>query len=77
MVRTQIYLTEREHASIQKLARESGKGQSQLIRLAIDTFLVKRNISTQLQRFHAACGMWKDRKNLPDFRELRKSFDRF
>lgn len=40
MVRTQIYLTKFEQERLQKLSRQTGRSQSDLIREAIDDFLV-------------------------------------
>jgi predicted DNA-binding protein len=39
MVRTQIYLTEEERAALRKIARQTGKKHSELIRRAIGDFI--------------------------------------
>ena len=39
MLRTQIYLTEKERAALRELARRTGEKQSALIRRAIDDFI--------------------------------------
>jgi hypothetical protein len=77
MVRTQIYLTEEENTAISRLSKVLGGGKSQIIRQAIDEFIQKRESSRRLNALREACGMWADRTDLPDFRALRESFDRF
>jgi hypothetical protein len=76
MVRTQIYLTDGEHKGIRALARLTSKSQSELIRQAIDAMVgdsQPRARAEQLKRF---AGMWRGRKDLPDFRALRKEWNR-
>ncbi len=77
MVRTQIYLTEKERTSLQLLAEQTGKTQSQLIRDAVDRLIESLDQQNRLYLLRQARGMWKDRDDLPDFEELRKEFDRF
>ena len=61
MVRTSIYLTEKQRIALRDLARQTGQKQSDLIRRAM---------------LEQAKGMWQDRDDLPDFRALRREFDR-
>jgi hypothetical protein len=77
MVRTQIYLTEEENSSISRLSQILGSGKSQIIRQAIDEFILKRETSKRLNALREARGMWADRTDIPDLREQRQSFDRF
>lgn len=77
MVRTQIYLTEKEQAALRNLARQTGKKQSELIRRAIDDFIEKFEPRDRLAALEQAWGIWKDRDDLPDFEALRREFDRF
>ena len=76
MIRTQIYLTEEEHAGICSLAKSMKKRQSELIRLAIDEYLVRKKPDDKLAKIRKAKGIWKDREDL-DLSELREEFDRF
>jgi hypothetical protein len=39
MVRTNIYLSRPQHAAFRKLARQTGRTASELVRLALDRFL--------------------------------------
>lgn len=76
MIRTQIYLTEDEHQGIGELAKATKKGQSELIRQAIDEYLVRAKPEDKLAKIRQAKGMWKDRDDL-DLAHIRSDFDRF
>ena len=76
MVRTQIYLTEEERAGLVALAKSSGRKQSELIREAIDRFLILFDEVRYRAVMDSAAGMWRDRDDLPDFRASRQSWDR-
>jgi hypothetical protein len=76
MVRTQVYLTRKEREGLASLARATGKKQSELIREAVDR-LVKQSHRKHLDEVLArTSGLWKDRKDLPDFDALRREWDR-
>ncbi len=77
MVRTQIYLTEKEREALRDLARQTGKKQSELIRRAIDDYISRFQPRDRRAMLEQARGMWKDRDDLPDFQALRREFDRF
>lgn len=76
MIRTQIYLTEQEHAGISRLANNLEKKQSELIRQAIDEFLVRSNPADKLKKIREARGIWKDRDDF-ELKCIRADFDRF
>ncbi len=76
MIRTQIYLTERERAGLIALAEASGKKQSELIREAVDRLIARFDQTRRQAVMDNAAGMWKDRRDLPDFRAARRSWDR-
>ena len=76
MSRTYIYLTQAECDELAALAKATGKKQSELIREAIDALLERSSASRRRDVLDAAAGMWKDRKDLPDFRALRREWDR-
>lgn len=71
MVRTQIYLTQRQRDGLAAIARAVGKKRSELIRDAIDRLIEEESKGRRESILRRAAGMWKDRKDLPDFRALR------
>lgn len=76
MIRTQIYLTEQEKSALGALSATTGKPQSELIREAIDGLIAKFGSASREAALDAAAGIWKDRRDLPDFVALRKQWDR-
>jgi len=76
MVRTQIYLAEKERAALSRLAARSGKKQSELIRQAVDEFVARFEEEHRQAVLSRAAGLWKRRKDLPDFAKLRREWDR-
>jgi hypothetical protein len=76
MIRTQIYLTEGERAELGILSAATGKGQSELIRDAVDDLLGRFSADRRTAVLDNVAGIWKDRDDLPDFVAVRKQWDR-
>ncbi|MGD8242124.1 MAG: ribbon-helix-helix domain-containing protein [Desulfobacterales bacterium] len=76
MVRTQIYLTDRQRAELASISKTLGKKQSELIREAVDRFIDAAGDRRREMALREAAGIWKDRTDLPDFRSLRTGWDR-
>lgn len=76
MIRTQIYITESEQKALRSMALKSGKKQSEIIREAIDQFVDANAHRDKTSFLKQARGMWQDREDLPDFAEIRRSFER-
>lgn len=76
MVRTQIYLTERQKDELAAIAKTVGKKQSELIREAVDLLIEQSGRSRREAVLQAAAGVWKDRRDLPDFDATRAEWDR-
>ena len=71
MVRTQIYLTDEEKQGLAEISKAKGTSQSDLIRQAIDDMLVKMNAMDKFSAIDEIAGIWADRDDLPDIREMR------
>jgi Arc/MetJ-type ribon-helix-helix transcriptional regulator len=76
MVRTQIYLTERQRDELAAMAKTAGKKQSELIREAVDRLIKEEGRGKREAVLRQAAGIWKDRTDLPDFRATRAEWDR-
>ena len=76
MVRTQIYLTERQRDELAAIAKTAGKKQSELIREAVDRLIDQLGHSRREAVLRNAAGIWKNRKDLPDFKAMRAEWDR-
>ena len=76
MVRTQIYLTERQRDELAAIAKAVGKKQSELIREAVDRLIDQADSSRRETVLREAAGIWKDRTDLPDFKSTRAEWDR-
>jgi hypothetical protein len=76
MVRTQIYMTKSQRDGLKAIAKTAGKKQSELIREAIDRLIDEMSCGQRETVLREAAGIWKDRKDLPDFRATRAEWDR-
>jgi len=76
MIRTQIYLTERQRAELTTISKILGKKQSELIREAVDHLIDQEGNSRREVILREAAGIWKDRTDLPDFKKIRTEWDR-
>jgi hypothetical protein len=76
MERTQIYLTDQERKSLRTLATRLGQSQSALIRAAVDQYVRCYQEGNRLNLLRQARGVWADRRDLPDFKQVRRELDR-
>ena len=76
MVRTQIYMTKSQRDGLKAVAKAVGKKQSELIREAIDRLIEDVSGGRREAVLREAAGIWKDRKDLPDFGAVRAGWDR-
>ncbi|MCK5784170.1 MAG: CopG family transcriptional regulator [Desulfobacterales bacterium] len=76
MIRTQIYLTERQRTELATISNSLGKKQSALIREAVDCFIDQAVHSRKDAVLREAAGIWKDRTDLPGFTATRTEWDR-
>lgn len=76
MIRTQIYLTDKQRAELAVIAENMGKKQSEIIREAIDRLIDQTSQNRKNMALKEAAGIWKNRDDLPDFRAIRSEWDR-
>jgi hypothetical protein len=76
MVRTQIYLTVRQRHELAAIAKTAGKKQIELIREAVDRLIDQAGLNRRETVLREAAGIWKDRRDLPDFKATRAEWDR-
>lgn len=75
-MRTQIYLTKRQRDELNAIAKTVRKKKSELIREAVDRFIDESCSNRREVVLRKTAGIWKDRKDLPDFRGIRADWDR-
>ena len=76
MRRTQIYITEEMWVSLRAIAGRLGETQSEVIRRAVDRYIVRYQAGNRLELLKQAKGMWRQRSDLADFEQIRSELDR-
>ena len=76
MIRTQIYLTDHQRAELVTISKVMGKKLSELIREAVDLLIEEKSHNRREAVLREAAGMWKNHKDLPDFKSMRTGWDR-
>jgi hypothetical protein len=78
MVRTQIYLDERQKSALEKLCVERGASVSELIRQAVDLFIAKASTDFD-EALDLSFGIWRRRGKLGEsseyVRKIRSEWD--
>jgi hypothetical protein len=74
MIRTQVYLTEEEKKGLESMATLKGMSQSDLIRTAIDDLLKLGGAINRDDIIDNIAGVWADKTDVPDIRELRRGW---
>ena len=76
MVRTQIWLTERQRDELAAIARQRGKRQSEVIGEAVDRFIEHWSRLGRERTLRDAAGIWSDRSDVPDYDTIRAAWER-
>ena len=76
MVRTQVYLTERQRDQLAAIAGRAGKGQSEIIREAVDRYIEVASLDRREASLREAAGLWSERTDVPDYEAVRADWDR-
>ncbi len=66
MVRTQLYLDDRVHARLTRLARQQGRTLSELVRDALTRVYGSGGNDERLRTLRAIEGLWRKRDDLGD-----------
>jgi len=69
-------MTEHQRDELTAIAKTEGKKQSELIREAVDRLIDQSGQSRREAVLREAAGIWKDRRDLPDFKAMRAEWDR-
>lgn len=77
MVRTQIYLEEQQVEALRRLAAQTGRRQSALIREAVDRLIAQAPPNEdRLTRLHRAFGAWANQDDIEEvMADNRRSLD--
>jgi predicted DNA-binding protein len=73
---TEINLTEQERNALREISRRTGRTESELVREAVERFIGQTQTEDRHILMQKGRGIWKDRQDLPSFRELRSEWDR-
>ena len=76
MVRTQIYLTERQRDELAAIARQRSTRQSEVIREAVDRFIEQWSRQGRERILRDTAGIWSDRTDAPDYKSIRAAWER-
>ncbi|MDB5355666.1 MAG: CopG family transcriptional regulator [Phycisphaerales bacterium] len=75
-----IQVTDEIRGRLEELSRRTGRSLDELVNEALEHFVSQMEVKLPRDDWKAAvmqaAGMWKDRDDLPDFAQLRKSWDR-
>ena len=77
MATAEIHLSDSESAALKTLAKLTGRTEAELLHEAVERLLNHPNGKDRLALLRKAKGIWKDRTDLPDLRELRAELERF
>ena len=76
MVRTQIYLTERQRDELAAIARQRSTRQSEVIREAVDRFIEQWSRQGRERILRDTAGLWSDRADALDYEAIRGAWER-
>ena len=76
MATAEIHLSEAESKALRTLAESTGKTESELLHEAVECFLSQPDNGNRLALLRQARGIWKDRADLSELKELRAELDR-
>jgi hypothetical protein len=76
MTVAQITLTDATDQALSELADQSSRTRDDLLREAVEQFLLRHKPQDRLRLLRQGRGLWKDRTDLPSLVGLRAEMDR-
>lgn len=77
MVRTQVLLKKTIQRKLHSFAARTGKSEREIIHMAIEDFISSTpSNGSRLKHLQKARGIWRRRRDLPDFTKLRTEWER-
>lgn len=76
MIRTQIYIPEHLQKKLDSLSKSRGTSKAGIIREALELYCAGLDETERKHKIQKAAGLWKDKTDIPDLRELRSELDR-
>lgn len=77
MTTLQITLTDAEQAALRAMAERTGKGEEELMHEGLEMLLEQSGVVSWKAALRKGYGLWRDRTDLPDLRELREGGSRY
>ncbi len=69
-------LSDEQLELLDKIAAATGRSEDELIREAVEQYLQQAGLPERRERLRQARGMWRERTDLPDLRDLRGEWER-
>ena len=76
MTTAQVSLTEKEEQAIAALSLSQGMSIDEILHTALEQFLSCHEPEFRRASLQQACGLWRDRSDVPDPEQLRKEWER-
>jgi hypothetical protein len=76
MTGNQILLTDSEYQLLHAMSQSTGRPENELLHEALDLLKAQVDLERRRSLLRAACGMWRDRDDLPSLAELRNEWNR-
>ncbi len=76
MPKTEINLTEQERQALDEMSQQTGKTPSELIHQAIKNLILEVKTEERRLMMRKAKGIWKDRQDLPELKDIRQEWNR-
>jgi hypothetical protein len=76
MTGDRAFLTESERQTLHSMSRSTGRPENESLDAALDLPKVQVDLESRRSLLRAACGMWRDRDDLPCLTDLRSEMNR-